>query len=144
MTTPTRSDLVAAFYAALATADPTDPAAVIRAAVEVVLPEEEDLPRAAQLDFFKQLQRDRTRAQLLVLADALQPWEEQAEPDPTPTTPDPWEALREAQQALIWAAASIWSHEGHSAAYRAAANAADRARDALLVRLQTTNPKPPN
>jgi hypothetical protein len=90
MTTPTRSDLVAAFYVALATADPTDPAAVIRAAVEVVLPEEEDLPLyapvsglhqglyAARLEFFKQLQRDRTRAQLLALADAIQPWEVQA------------------------------------------------------------------
>jgi hypothetical protein len=58
----------------------------------------------------------------------------------TPTTPDPWEALREAQQALIQAADHIRSREGHSAAYRVAANAADRARDVLLVRLQTTNP----
>ncbi len=73
------ADLRAAFQAALDTADPADPAAVIRAAVEVVLPEEEDLPRAAQLDFFKQLQRDRTRAQLLALADAIQPREEQAD-----------------------------------------------------------------
>jgi hypothetical protein len=51
---------------------------------------------------------------------------------PDPTTPNPWEALREAHDALIQAAAHIWSREGHSAAYRAAANAADRARDVLL------------
>jgi hypothetical protein len=49
-----------------------------------------------------------------------------------PTTPDPWEALREAQQAQLHAAAHIWTREGHSAAYRAAANAADWARDVLL------------
>jgi hypothetical protein len=52
-----------------------------------------------------------------------------------PTTPDSWEALREAQQALIRAADHIRSREGHSAAYRAAASAADRARDVLLLRL---------
>jgi hypothetical protein len=47
-------------------------------------------------------------------------------------TPDPWEALREAQQALIRAAGHIRSREGHSAADRAAANAADRARAVLV------------
>jgi hypothetical protein len=49
-----------------------------------------------------------------------------------PTTPDPWAALREAQQSLIRAAGHIRGREGHSAAYRAAANAADRARAVLV------------
>lgn len=62
------------------------------------------------------------------------------EPVTNPTTPDPWEALGEAQQALIRAAAHIRSREGHSAAYRAAAVAADRARDAMVQHWFTTNP----
>jgi hypothetical protein len=62
------------------------------------------------------------------------------DPTPTPTTPDPWEALRGAHDALIQAAAHIWCHEGQSAAYRAAAAAADRARDVLLRRLRTITP----
>jgi len=61
-----------------------------------------------------------------------------------PTTPDPWEALREAQQALIRAADHIRSREGHSAAYRAAAIEADRARAAMVQHWLATNPKPPS
>jgi hypothetical protein len=77
MTTPTRSDLVAAFYVALATADPTDPAAVIQAAAEVVLPEEENRSHAdGAYAFFRFVQRRCTRAQLLALADAIHPGEE--------------------------------------------------------------------
>jgi hypothetical protein len=49
-----------------------------------------------------------------------------------PTTPESWEAIREAQQALVRAADYIRSRDGHCAAYRAAANAADWARDVLL------------
>jgi hypothetical protein len=91
MIIPTPDDLRAAFQAALSTTDTTDPAAVIRAAVEVVLPEEKercaldfandfhlDLELAANR-FLKYCERRYTRAQFLALADALQPWEEQAD-----------------------------------------------------------------
>jgi hypothetical protein len=64
---PTRGDLRAAFAAALADADPTDPAAVIRAAAEVVLPEPPYQGRCHPVTM-------RHRAQLLTLADAVQPW----------------------------------------------------------------------
>jgi hypothetical protein len=64
---PARADLLAAFAAALADADPTDPAAAIRAAVEVVLPEPPHGGRCHPVTM-------RHRAQLLALADAVQPW----------------------------------------------------------------------
>lgn len=82
------TDLRAAFQAALATADPADPAAVIRAAVDVVLPEEEDLPRYVTVsecpigltnDYLRQSQRRRTRAKFLALADAIQQVEGRAD-----------------------------------------------------------------
>ncbi len=67
MKIPTRLDLRAAFAAALADADPVDPAAAIRAAVDVVLPEPPHGGRCHPVTM-------RHRAQLLALADALQPW----------------------------------------------------------------------
>ena len=62
MPIPARSDLRAAFAKALAQqANPTDPAAVIRAAMDVVLPERQSLGLCLHL-----------RHEFLVLADAIQ------------------------------------------------------------------------
>lgn len=65
------TDLRAAFQAALAATDPTDPAAAIRAAVEVVLPEPPNRGRCHPVSM-------RHRAQFLALADAIQQGEGQA------------------------------------------------------------------
>lgn len=67
MIIPTRDDLRAAFAAALADADPTDPGVAIRAAVDVVLPEPPHQGRCHPVTM-------RHREQLLALADAVQPW----------------------------------------------------------------------
>lgn len=72
MTIPTRSELRAVLAAALAQqSNPNDPAAAIRAAVEVVLPKTQP-PSDSDHATMQWSERMRRRDQLLALADAIQ------------------------------------------------------------------------